>query len=144
MILFVCSQGRLRSRTGELLCLFGGVYARSAGIDKDAESPLTDTLIRRATLIVGMEKEHLEALKQFQHYGAAPTVLLGIPDRFDRLDSELVRDLIYQTRFHNSSLADSMERGAKLLAEHPEYRAALGTRTPLVFGSNPVYDVFPQ
>ncbi|HDR9103384.1 TPA: hypothetical protein QDB04_000103 [Burkholderia vietnamiensis] len=145
MILFVCSQGKLRSRTAELLCLFGGVHARSAGSDRDADVPLNDSLIRQASLIVGMENHHLQALKEFQHYGSCPTVYLGIPDRFDRLQPELVLDLIYQTRFHDAKLADAMERGAALLAAQPGYREALGTRTPRIFGSgNPAFDVFPQ
>ena len=145
MILFVCSQGKLRSRTAELLALFGGVHARSAGSDKDADVPLNDALIRQATLIVCMEKKHHEALKEFQHYGSCPAVLLGIPDEFDRLQDELVRDLIFQTRFHDAVLAAAMERGAALLAAQPGYRNALGTRTPRIFGSsNEAYSVFPQ
>ncbi|KVP65665.1 hypothetical protein WJ96_04670 [Burkholderia ubonensis] len=133
----------MRSRTAELLCLFGGVHARSAGSDKDADVPLNDALIRQASLIVCMEKQHHEALKEFQHYGNCPSVLLGIPDQFDRLQDELVRDLIFQARFHDAALAEAMERGAALLAAQPGYRNALGTRTPRVFGNN-AYDVFPQ
>ncbi|KVP16909.1 hypothetical protein [Burkholderia ubonensis] len=145
MILFVCSQGKLRSRTAELLCLFGGVHARSAGSDNDADVPLNDALIRQATLIVCMEKKHHQALKEFQHYGNCPSVLLGIPDEFDRLQDELVRDLIFQTRFHDVALANAMARGAELLAAQPGYREALGTRTPRIFGSgNPAYAGFPQ
>ena len=86
MILFVCSQGRLRSRTAELLCLFDGIAARCAGIDKDALAPLTDTLVRQASLIICMERKHLNAVTEYAHYGACPVVQLGIPDEYDRLE----------------------------------------------------------
>jgi len=129
MILFVCSRGRLRSRTGELLCLFGGLDARSAGIDREADVPLSDTLVRQASLIVCMERIHLQAVTLFQHYGNCPVVQLGIPDEFDRLQRELVRDIIYHVRFHSGPVADAMARGAALLAAQPGYLAALGTGT---------------
>lgn len=127
MILFVCSQGKLRSRTAELLCLFGGVHARSAGSEADADVPLNDSLIRQASLIVCMERKHLVALKEFQHYGACPAVQLGIPDDYDRLEPALMRDLIYQARFHDHGLADAMDRGRALLLNQAGYQAALGT-----------------
>lgn len=143
MILFVCSQGMLRSRTAELLCLFGGVTARSAGTDPDAEVQVNDTLIRKADLIVCMEGHHKKALREFQHYGASPVVTLGIPDEFDRLDHMLVRSLIYHTRLHDVSVADAMERGYGLLKDQAGYCEALGTRTPS-FADNPAFGGLPQ
>ncbi|WP_434716081.1 hypothetical protein [Paraburkholderia sp. A3RO-2L] len=152
MILFVCSQGKLRSRTAELLCLFGGVHARSAGSDQDAEVPLSDVLIRKASTIICMEAEHYDALRAFPSFanrvGPAP-VVLHVPDRFDRLEPALVEKLISNVRLGvplGAELADAMQRGATLLAGQPGYRDALGTRTPRVFGSssNPAFDVFPQ
>lgn len=129
MILFVCSQGRLRSRTAELLCLFGGRAARSAGIDRDADVPLSDTLVRQASLIVCMERIHLQAVTLFQHYGNCPVVQLGIPDEYDRLEPALMRDLIYQAGFHDKDLASTLERGRTLLLSQPGYQVALGTQS---------------
>ena len=143
MILFVCSQGRLRSRTAELLCLFGGQTARSAGIDRDADVPLSDTLVRQASLIVCMERIHLQAVTLFQHYGNCPVVQLGIPDDYDRLESALMRDLIYQARFHDQALADVMERGRQLLVSQAGYQAALGTMSQPV-ADNPAFAQTPQ
>jgi predicted protein tyrosine phosphatase len=143
MILFVCSQGKLRSRTAELLCLFGGLNARSAGTDPDAEVMVTDSLVRQASLIICMEKKHQQALKQFQHYGNCPAVLLGIPDEFDRLEPTLVRDLIYQTEFHDQAVAAAMVRGRALLFTQPGYRDALGTSSPAE-ADNPAYGAFPR
>jgi predicted protein tyrosine phosphatase len=152
MILFICSQAKLRSRTAELLCLFGGITARSAGIDKDAEVPLNDTLIRKASTLICMEAEHHDALKAFpsfsQRTGPAP-VVLHVPDSFDRLEPALVEKLISSVRLsvpRGAELADAMLRGATLLAGQPGYRDALGTRTPRFFGSsmNPAFSEFPQ
>lgn len=144
MILFVCSQGKLRSRTAELLCLFGGLYARCAGTDQDAEAPISDAMLRQASLVVCMEKHHQTALKDFQHYGAAPCVLLGIPDEFDRMSHSLVRSLIYQVSFHDQVVAQAMERGYALLSDQPGYREALGTKTPSVSTGNPAFSLLPQ
>jgi predicted protein tyrosine phosphatase len=143
MILFVCSQGRLRSRTAELLCLFGGVHARSAGTDKDADVPLTDTLVRQASLIVCMERKHLQAVTLFAHYGGCPVVQLGIPDEYDRLEAALMRDLVYQAGFHNADLASALDRGRQLLLSQPGYQAALGTQSEPV-ADNPAYGSTPQ
>jgi predicted protein tyrosine phosphatase len=151
MILFVCSQGRLRSRTAELLCLFGGVHARSAGIDKDAESPLSDVQIRKATTLICMEAEHYDALNQFPSFRNRPgnkAFVLHVPDKFDRLEPELVEMLIRTVRnfvSNGAGLADAMQKGATLLEAQEGYRATLGTRSPRIFGSgNDAYDVFPQ
>lgn len=143
MIIFVCSLGKLRSRTAELLCLFGGVYARACGTAPDAEAPVTDALLRQASLVVCMEGEHKKALADFQHYGAAPAVTLGIPDEFNRLEHALVRDLIYQMRFHNLKVAEAMERGYAVLSAQPGYREALGTHAPPVSG-NPAFGMLPM
>ena len=131
MILFVCSRGRLRSRTAELLCLFGGVYARSAGIDREADVPLSDQLVSQASLVVCMEKLHLQAVTLFPSYGKCPVVQLGIPDEFDRLEPTLVRDLIYQTEFHDKAVAAAMTRGQALLFAQAGYRDALGTSSQI-------------
>jgi predicted protein tyrosine phosphatase len=143
MILFVCSQGRLRSRTAELLCLFGGVHARSAGTDNDADVPLTDTLVRQATLIVCMERKHIKAVTEFAHYGACPVVQLGIPDEYDRLEAALMRDLIYQAGFHDPKLSSAMDRGRQLLVSQPGYQDALGTQSEPT-ADNPAFACAPQ
>jgi len=129
MILFVCSQAKLRSRTAEMLCLFGGKYARSAGTDADAETILTDDLIRKASLVVCAERKHQEKLREFPSYELCTSVVLGIPDDFDRLEPALIRTLIYQMSFHDESVAKAMERGMNLLTQQQGYREALGTNS---------------
>ncbi len=144
MILFVCSQGKLRSRTAEILCLFGGLYARCGGTDKSAEAPVTDAMVRQASLIVCMEHEHKVALREFQHYGLADCVTLGIPDDYDRLNSGLIRSLIYQMSFHDETIAEAMERGYDMLCAQPGYQTQLGTHTPACSSANPAFSVLPQ
>jgi len=136
MVLFVCSLGKMRSRTAELLCLFGGLDARCCGTDIDALYPANDNLLRRADLVVCMEKSHKEALRDFQHFGACNVVTLGIPDVYDRLATELVESLVYQVRFHAPQLADAMERGAQVLSGLPGYRESLGSSSPSLAGNS--------
>jgi predicted protein tyrosine phosphatase len=143
MVLFVCSLGKLRSRTAELLCLFGGLDARACGTAPDALAPVTDGLLREADLVVCMESTHKRALKDFQHYGACETVTLGVEDNYDRLEPELVSLLCYQVRFHSPQVADAMERGAAVLHGLPGYALALGTQTPRP-SSNPAISAFPS
>ena len=61
--LFVCSKNRLRSPTAEaVFCNYPGVDAVAAGTSKDSETPLSGKRL----------------------------VVLGIPDRFEFMQSELV------------------------------------------------------
>jgi len=143
MVLFLCSLGRLRSRTGELLCLFGGLDARCAGTAKDAWAPVTDTLLRQADLVVCMEPEHQKALRNFAHYDPSKVMVLGIPDVHDRLAPVLVEDLVYQMKFRAPKVGAAMERGADLLADLPGYVEALGTQDT-GSATNPAFAALPQ
>jgi predicted protein tyrosine phosphatase len=143
MILFVCSLGKLRSRTAELLCLFGGLDARACGTAPDALAPVSDSLLRIADLVVCMETGHHRALRGFQHYGSSELVTLGIEDRYDRLEPELVTLLCYHMRFHAPHVADAMERGKSVLANLPGYVKALGTQTS-DHADNPAFSAFPH
>lgn len=82
MILFVCSVARLRSRTAELLCLFGGVDARSAGTAEGALNELNDQLVREADMVFCMEYEHKKEVSTFAHYQKEKTFVLNIDDDY--------------------------------------------------------------
>lgn len=148
MILFVCSMGKFRSRTAELLCLFGGEYAKSAGTDQDAESPVTEAMLRTANVVVCMENVHKVALKDYNHYMAAPTVTLGIPDVFNRMEDQLCLDLIHQMQFHYPDIAVKMQKGYEMLKENPQLLTALSTFLPstscMSAAGNPAFSLFPQ
>lgn len=92
-ILFVCSQNKLRSPTAE--AVFAGhpyVDVDSAGLNHDAEVPLSPEQIQWADLICVMEKSHRNKLsKRFRKYlGGKRIVVLNIPDNYDYMDPALV------------------------------------------------------
>jgi predicted protein tyrosine phosphatase len=144
MVLFLCSLGQLRSRTAELLCLFGGMPARSAGTAPEALAPVNDWQLREADLVVCMQPRHRWAITELPHYDGSKVIELGIPDRFDRLEPALVRLLIGRIRPHAPEVAAAMERGRDVLAAHPGYSDRLGTHSPGVSADNPAYRVLPS
>ncbi|WDD99969.1 low molecular weight protein tyrosine phosphatase family protein [Thalassomonas actiniarum] len=92
-ILFVCSQNKLRSPTGE--AVFGheaGIEARSAGLNNNAEIPLGAEDVEWADIIFVMEPVHKRKLsKGFKDKLKGQSVIcLGIPDHYDYMDPELV------------------------------------------------------
>ena len=111
MDLFVCSQYLLRSRTAELLCVLGGLSARSCGTAPDAEVPVSDSLLRNADRIFCMEEHHRLLLSDFSHFGAAPLHVLGIPDEFYRFDELLVARLQAAVALHAPRVASALSQG---------------------------------
>ena len=95
-VLFVCAQNRLRSPTAE--AVFRGVdgwEVASAGTNRDAGVPVSRDLLEWADVAVCMEKRHRDVLRQ-RFRGALPDdriLTLGIPDDFEFMDEELVRQL---------------------------------------------------
>src|ERR1700744_1245694 len=95
-VLFVCSQNRLRSPTAEqVFASWPGIEVSSAGLNHDAEEPLTAEMVRESDLIFVMEKGHKNRLsKAFKAYrGQARVVCLDIPDDYEFMDPELVKVL---------------------------------------------------
>ena len=93
-VLFVCSQNRLRSPTAEqVFSAYPGIETASAGLNNDAESPLTPELVEWADIIFVMERAHRTKLsRQFgRHLGKARVVCLDIPDRYRFMDPALIR-----------------------------------------------------
>lgn len=92
-ILFVCSQNRLRSPTAEhVFADWPGIETSSAGLNHDAESPLTPELLAWADIVFVMERAHRSKLSaRFKaHLGHARVVCLDIPDDYDYMDERLV------------------------------------------------------
>lgn len=93
-VLFICSRNRLRSPTAEQVFNgHPGIECESAGLNNDAENPVTPELVEWADLIFVMEKAHRSKLsaKFGRHLKNSRVVCLDIPDRFDFMDTELVR-----------------------------------------------------
>ena len=72
---------------------FSGIKCSSAGLNNDAENPVTPELIEWADLIFVMEKAHRNKLSaKFKRYlGDKKVVCLEIPDDYEFMDPELVR-----------------------------------------------------
>ena len=92
-ILFLCSQNKLRSPTAEAVFSgYPGIEVDSAGLNNDAVLPLSDEQLKWADVIIVMEKAHRTRLnRKFGHALAGKRIaVLGIPDDYDYMDSELI------------------------------------------------------
>ncbi|GAB1090124.1 MAG: low molecular weight protein tyrosine phosphatase family protein [Shewanella algae] len=92
-LLFVCSENRLRSSTGEeVFSAFEGIYAIGAGTNADADTVVSGDLIQWADFIFVMEKSHkIKVAKKFKELlKGKKLVCLDIPDNYQRMDPALV------------------------------------------------------
>jgi predicted protein tyrosine phosphatase len=92
-ILFLCSQNKLRSPTAE--AIFSdhlSIEVDSAGLNDDAEVPLSEEQVHWADLIIVMEKSHRNRLnRKFKRALAGKRIaVLDIPDEYDYLDPDLI------------------------------------------------------
>jgi predicted protein tyrosine phosphatase len=95
-LLFVCSANALRSPTAEaVFSHYEGIEAASAGINADAETPVSADLVEWADVVVVMEQHHARFLQQSFGYllRRKRVAVLGIPDKYLCMDPELVRIL---------------------------------------------------
>lgn len=93
-VLFVCSRNRLRSPTAErVFSSWPRIEVASAGLDDDADKPVTPDLVAWADMIFVMEKAHRNRLRQkFHAYLASQRVIcLNIPDEYEYMDPHLVK-----------------------------------------------------
>jgi predicted protein tyrosine phosphatase len=92
-VLFICSQNKLRSPTAEaIFSEYEGLEVDSAGLDRDAEIPLSSEAIEWADVIFVMEKCHRSKLsKQFQPWLKNKRVIcLDIPDEYEYMEPALI------------------------------------------------------
>lgn len=93
-LLFVCSENRLRSPTGEeVFSKYEGINAIGAGTNNDAETTVSGDLIEWADIIFVMEKSHRNKIaKKFKDMlKDKKVVCLDIADNYDYMDPLLVR-----------------------------------------------------
>ena len=92
-VLFVCSQNKLRSPTAEqVFAEWPGIEVSSAGLNNDAEEPLTAELVEWADVIFVMEQAHRNRLlKKFKRSLKARLIVLGIPDDYKFMEEALIR-----------------------------------------------------
>ncbi|MBW4623173.1 MAG: low molecular weight protein tyrosine phosphatase family protein [Cyanosarcina radialis HA8281-LM2] len=92
-LLFICSRNRLRSPTAEaVFAEYEGLEVDSAGLDRDAEMPLSSEAIEWADIIFVMEKSHRSKLSnKFQPWLKNKRVIcLDIPDEYEYMEPVLV------------------------------------------------------
>lgn len=92
--LFICSANKLRSPTAEqIFSQWPGVEADSAGLNNDADQPLSPEQIDWADIIFVMERDHLTRLRRnfTRHASGKRIILLNIPDDFAYMQPELVQ-----------------------------------------------------
>ena len=93
-LLFVCSENRLRSPTGEeVFSNYEGISAIGCGTNADSKTPVSGDLIEWADIIFVMERSHRNKVsKKFKDLlKGKKLVCLDIPDEYDRMDPILVR-----------------------------------------------------
>lgn len=92
-ILFICSQNKLRSPTGETVFTdYSGVETRSAGLNHNAHVPLGAEDVEWADIIFVMEQTHKKKLRKRykEHINKQRIICLGIPDIYEYMDVELI------------------------------------------------------
>lgn len=95
-LLFVCSENRLRSPTGEeVFSNYENINAIGCGTNKDAETTISGDLIIWADIIFVMEKSHRNKVKsKFKDLLKEKRLIcLDIPDNYARMDPILIRIL---------------------------------------------------
>ena len=91
--LFICSQNRLRSPTAEnIFSIENKIETLSAGVDRDAETIVSEEEILWADAIFVMENRHKALLKQrfAKIISNKKIVVLNIPDEFAYMDPQLI------------------------------------------------------
>ena len=92
--LFICSQNKLRSPSAaEVFSTWPGIETDSAGLNNDAEVPLSPEQLEWADIIFVMERTHRTKLsRQFgRHLRNKRVICLDIADDFGYMQPELVR-----------------------------------------------------
>jgi len=92
-VLFVCSRNRLRSPTAEqVFASWPGIDCSSAGLNHDAENPLTAELVEWADLLFVMERAQRDRLatRFKRQLTSTRVVCLDIPDNYTFMQPELV------------------------------------------------------
>jgi predicted protein tyrosine phosphatase len=94
-LLFVCGKNMLRSPTAEaIFAEYTGLELDSAGVDRDAETPLGIEAMQWADIVFVMEKTHLRKLRtKFKSDSCLRNkriVSLDIPDNYEYMQPELI------------------------------------------------------
>jgi predicted protein tyrosine phosphatase len=92
-VLFVCGKNRLRSPTAEhVFADWEGIETSSAGVNRDADSPVTAELLNWADVILVMEAAHRAKLtaRFAAQLRGKKVASLDIPDDYEFMAPALV------------------------------------------------------
>ena len=91
-VLFLCSQNRLRSPTAEqVFATWPNIEVESAGMNHDADTPVTAQVVEWADIIFVMERSHRNKLqKRFRGHIRGRVICLNVPDDYAYMDPALV------------------------------------------------------
>ncbi|MGL5834993.1 MAG: low molecular weight protein tyrosine phosphatase family protein [Waterburya sp.] len=94
-LLFVCSQNRWRSPTGEALYRHDPrVNVRSAGTSTSAKKKISEQDLIWADIVLVMENKHKKIItSQYQNLELPSIMVLDIPDDYQYMAEELVEML---------------------------------------------------
>ncbi len=95
-VLFICSANKLRSPTAEtIFASWPDIETDSAGLNNDADVPLSPEQLEWADIVFVMEKAHRSKLsKRYRKYLKGKRVIcLDIPDNYKFMDPDLVKRL---------------------------------------------------
>jgi len=102
-LLFVCSENKLRSPTGEtVFSAYEGVHAIGCGTNLDAETVVSGDLIEWADIVFVMEKTHKQkvATKFKALLVGKKLICLEIPDHYQYMDPKLITMLEHRVAPH--------------------------------------------
>ena len=94
-VLVVCSQNKMRSPTAEAIYRRDPRFTiRSAGLSKMSPRFLSQGDLMWADVVLYMEKEHLERIKNiYPKVSILRSINLDIPDEYQYMDPELIEIL---------------------------------------------------
>ena len=104
-VLFICSANKLRSPTAEhVFADWPQIETDSAGLDARADMRLSSEQLEWADIIFVMENTHRRKLSRNykKHIKRQRIIVLGIPDNYKYMDTELVRLLKVKVEPHLS------------------------------------------
>lgn len=118
-VLFVCEHGVSRCRTAEVLCLLGGMLARSCGTHEEAMLRINPSVVLGAHQIICMDRERERLVRQMMASEGKPIFTLDIPDDFAPFDValiELLEDRLRE-RLPTPQIVNAFRRGHEAMRD---------------------------
>jgi len=102
-LLFVCGKNRRRSPTAEIIFSeYDSIETRSAGVNRDSDTVLSEEMINWADIVFVMEDKHRTKIqrKYRELFKSKKIINLNIKDNYGFMDSELTEILEKKVRHY--------------------------------------------